>query len=116
MYKVLNLFPNGEYTLTEQSKKPELRQLQNGVDGLIAPVDYFIRGKYITAYVNDEGWLRGMSHNFLASRFLKYPEPLAGPMVAYWKTTTKKANEWWAKFLEAQCIYMVNITETNKCV
>ena len=110
MYKVLNLFSDGSFTLTEQSKKPELRQLQNGVDGLIAPVDAFIRGKHITAYVNDEGWMLNMAPNIFAQHFVKWTHPLAGPMIAYWKTTTKRANDWWDFFYSHNAVDMVNLT------
>jgi hypothetical protein len=53
-----------------EKNRPELRLLQQIVEGYIEPVQVRYEGRVREAYVNEEGIPKGLPHNFLATSML----------------------------------------------
>lgn len=96
-YAVFTIHPSGKVDKVLQEKAPKLDQLQAAVQGYIETVPYFTKMtldgtqyKHCTAYANEEGLLRGMQMNLLASLLWResYPHTsqlLHGLVVIYCK-------------------------------
>ena len=73
-YKFITVAPDGQIACETHKKLPEWREIQKYVGGPFQIVPYFssmeLDGtKYNrgTAYCNEEGWIKGLQHNLLAS-------------------------------------------------
>jgi hypothetical protein len=82
MATVTIIQPDGTTTLTERdpSDRPSLKELQKAVGGYIEPVDAMLDDGTV-AYANEEGLLMGMPPNPKATREVKWPYPIVGPVV-----------------------------------
>ena len=74
MYKYIIIKPDGEIRTEDHKKAPDWKTIQKYTDGIFQIVPYFSSLKYRdvkyqrgTAYVNEEGYLRGLSHNEVAT-------------------------------------------------
>lgn len=74
--------PDGSTTITERgaSERPSLKELQEAVGGYIEPVDAMMTDGTI-AYANEEGLLIGMPPNPVATKAVKWPHIIVGPVV-----------------------------------
>jgi len=59
---------NGETSVLLPDKKPDLKQMQTWVGGLIEPMHIRYNGKAATMVVNEEGLLESLEMNLVASR------------------------------------------------
>ena len=72
----VKVMPSGELTKIDLGEGDELSILQNAVDGLIQPIDFF----GFTMWVNEEGLLRNdLTPNFAVRAF--YSTPIMGNVI-----------------------------------
>ena len=70
MYNIFIIRASGEVEHTTQPKAPKLDQLQAAVGGYIETVPYFTKFRMCRrgrAYANEEGLLKGLPMNYVAS-------------------------------------------------
>lgn len=91
-YITLTIQPSGLVEIKRDQPKPDLRTSQKAVGGLIAPVEYGTPPG-VSAYVNDEGIIMGLTPNPTASLMLKYPQLLCGNAFVFFKDTSKRARK-----------------------
>ena len=73
-YKYITIAPDGKLTCETHKKLPDWKEIQKYVGGSFQLVPYFSSLEYDgtkynrgTAYCNEEGWVRGLQPNYLAS-------------------------------------------------
>ena len=74
MYKYIIIKSDGEITTEEHPKAPDWKTIQKYTDGIFQIVPYFssltyrdVKYQRGTAYVNEEGYMRGLPHNKVAT-------------------------------------------------
>jgi hypothetical protein len=74
--------PDGTSTTEERvsSARPGLDELQKAVGGYIESVDRFL-AEGTVAYANEEGLLVGLDRNPVATKRVKWPHPIVGPVI-----------------------------------
>jgi len=73
-YKYIVIHPNGKLSCETHKKRPEWKEIQKYVEGLFQMVPYFSSMEFDgvkytrgTAYCNEEGWIKNMAPNYLAT-------------------------------------------------
>lgn len=67
MSHTITLSPNGDITIGPYPDQDSLVFLQEEVQGYIEHLDITCKGKFLDMWVNEEGLLRGLPYNALAS-------------------------------------------------